>query len=336
MKKRSRFVFPALVLVALALAFSGAALAQSKDSSKKKKDNDYLFSFGQNDKTKEEAESEPAFNQYDPKYRPRPQVSCACPKSLLSALDLGLSVIPGPNTADGYFVLRFWIPASVTGCLEKKDAKVEIAQHGPALKIKLNGEKITTDNHTVRYAHYTCDPVSAHSSTEITLGRDQLIKDGVKEISVAYGEDLTLGTYTLALSPSKLEIARKLFMPNPPEVDEPDKLVFWFYPKDTYVLYAPDFDTKDKETAKRLRVFAEGKGLSPLESVLPGFKPTYYNRGKIYVVDTRGVYRDRTSEKSPTLDLGFAESTETYYAAGGPQERSVKKVVRLKRPGLDE
>lgn len=333
MKKRN-FTLLALSLSVLVTGFSGAALAQKQ---KKSSENDYLFNFGQEEENKDE-EHKPVFNPYDPKHRPSPipKVMCRCPSDLLSATDLVPSFVRGPDSENGYFTLRLSAPAEVTGCLEKKDAKIDITQYGPALKIKLSGEKIKTDQYTVRYAHYTCDPSSATASTDITLGRDQLIKDGIKEISFHVGEGLILGTYKLKINENMVEFERKALTPNPPEIEESQRNIFWFYPEGTYVLYAPDIDTGDKETARRLRILAEGKGLFPLEDSLPGFKPSYKNREKIYVVDKHGIYKGKTSNESPAFDIGFLEQTERYYGAGGPQDRPIKKTVMAKRPGLDE
>lgn len=331
MMKTHRLALFALAL-SLSAPFSGPAFAQSAGATQN--DNSYLFNFGQQE---EEEKAEPAFNPYDPKYRGAAARKAARdPRSVFSVYDLSPSLIRGPGGEEGFFTLRMSAPASVTGCLEKKDTRVDIARHGHALKIKMSGGEIKTDQYAVRYAHYTCDPVTAVASTDITFGRDQILKDGIREVTLLAGDDQILGTYLIAVDAHKAEIVSKARALVSKELEDSERILTWFYPDNTYVLYAPDVNAQDRETAGRLRALAEGKGLSPLESVLPGFKPTFKNRGKIYVVDTRGVYRGKAGAGSPAFDIGHIEDTEPYYAAGGPQDRPVKKIVMVRRPGLDE
>lgn len=323
--KKYRFALLAFSLSAVFFGFPGSPLAQQKSS-----ENDYLFNFGQNEE-EEEKESEPAFNPYDPKYRPVPKPETEG-KSLFSVTSLRPSLVRGPQEEDGLFTLRMSAPFLVTGCLEQEKTKIDIVRYGHTLKIKMTTGEIRPDQYTVRYAHYTCDPRSGLTAADISFSRDNIVRDGIKEIAVSADGGYILGNFTLHVDEQKAVISKK--SPHPGASGEPvDKVdTLWFYPENTYVLLSQNADLTDGETAERVKMLARGRGLTPLEEILPGFEPTARNRDKIYVVDTRNLNRDRNG----AFDLFSVERMERRYGMEGPRDEPIKKMIMARRPGLDE
>ncbi|MCC6597691.1 MAG: hypothetical protein IT559_02760 [Alphaproteobacteria bacterium] len=336
MKKHNLALLSFLFLPVMGAGFFAPALAQEQNkpgAGQSGSNNDYLFNFGKEEEEKEE-KRDPIFNPYDPQYRPKPQIDSGPGADLLPASSLRASLVRQPDAED-HFILRLSAPVVITGCLKKNDTKIDITKQGEMLQIKLTGEPISPDQYTVRYAQYSCDTQTGLSAADIDFSADTLTEDGIKNIRINADGGLIIGTYTLRIDEQKIVLDKAT--PGGTARGGAGQITLWRYPANTYVLSAPDIDIGDESIIREIRAMARGKGLTPLEEILPGFTPQDQNRKKIYIVDERGIFRDQaTGETNKAFAIGSIQQDEIYYTAGMAQHRPIKKIVMAKPPGLDE
>jgi hypothetical protein len=318
-----------IILFLLFLCLSTFAQMSFAQTTPSDPSGNFNFGFGQQPQAPQ-AEQPKAFNPYDKKYRPRPQVQTSGRRALVGEADLKPHILRPTGLRESDMILRLSAGKTVTGCLHKDNQAVEITRENEVMKIKVTGGAMAPDEKTVRYSQYQCDVKTGVSAADIPLNRDDLLADQIKTISLQSENGSPLVTLKLDITPEKITFTEDKGLSRSKE--KLFEQVFWFYPKGTRVLYTTAQD-KSETTMAMMRTLARSNGLTPLEEVLPGFSSESHKHGKIYVVDAQARYEG--ADETAIL-LGEIDMAETFFGPQGPYERLIKKPVYLKNPGLYE
>lgn len=326
--KHKTFIFSLLALCALLM--NGPAFAQQ--SQQNNNSDQFNFGFGQQPQDPQ-VEKPKAFNPYDRKYRPRPELQTSGRRPLVGEADLAPEIIRTPGNREGDFALRLVAGKTVTGCLKKENQSLSITKDNGTMTIKMTGGQISTDQKNVQYSQYQCDVKKGVSATDIPLNREELIAEEIKIITVQSENTSSLFRLKLDITPERIIFTEDKGLgavKRPSAADTIFEQTFWFFPPGTKILHSNAKDTAGTRDAM-IRTLARSKGLTPLEELLPDFTAPASAHGKIYVVDEKGLFKNDTNE--PVL-LGEIEQTEPFFGPEGPYERLIKKQVTLENPGL--
>lgn len=328
MKARSKTRLSILALSALILFGSASsALAQV----------DFNFDGSGTD---EEEEAPRVLNPYDDKYKPDIEQPAGDSTSILPNFYYYAGFVRKPGASADDLNMVIFSPASITGCLDIENPSIKTVKAGNTMRLKIIDGSIDVDRDTVRYFHYECSPQSGTSQMSMTFSKNQLREDGIEKFVV---ESEAIGPFSdmlldikethVTIEATVRDLSR---MGLPVPVGASAIQTFWNYPENTMVVFSTSADLNDAETMAQAKSAVRKKGLSLLEDVLPGFRPDAKNANKLYVVDTAGRFAEELAERDAVFEIGSIKEKELYFGANGPYDKSIKKSIFAKRPGLYE
>lgn len=244
---------------------------------------------------------------------------------------------PGASADD--INLMITSPGAIVGCLDMEQPSIETQQSGNALHLKMTDGHIDVDTETIRYYHYECKPETSTSTLYLTLSKQQLQDSGIDRLvlfSEAIGPfndmKLAYGEHSITITSEMRDLSR-LGIPMSGSVDT---LTYWAYPENTMALFSSGADLHDENTMANVRKLARAKGLTPLDEIYTDFRPHHSLADKLYVVDQKGIYKNKLENPDDVLTLGTIETTEVYFGPNGAYDKPIQKAVYAKTPGLYE
>ena len=244
---------------------------------------------------------------------------------------------PGASVDDLNFMITS--PGALVGCLDMEHPSIETEKSGSALHLKMTDGYIDVDTQTIRYYHYECKPETSTATLYLTLSKKQLQKSGIEKL-VLFSEsigpfndmELVYGDHSITIT-SEMRDLSPLGIPMGGSVDT---LTYWAYPENTMALFSSGADLRDEKTMAKARKLARAKGLTPLDEIYTDFRPPHSLADKLYVVDQKGIYKNKLEAPGDVLTLGTIETTEIYFGPSGAYDKPIQKTVYAKTPGLFE
>ncbi len=285
----------------------------------------------------EEEEEEPkVLNPYDDKYKANIEPEKIQGQSLLPNFIHFIGILRKPGADPDTLNFMVLTPGMVNGCLNIEQATVETRISGSSLYLDIVDGSIFPDNETVHYFHYECKPSTNKMQIDIALSKKKLMKDGIKKL--VFKRDVgTFNDIFINVKENSVSLASSMRDFSSPDLPmKGEESTYWIHPENTLVLFSSDADLRDEETMKQVRALARKKGLTPLDEILPGYKPHYQNAHKLYAVDVEGHFTEKLPPPNGAFSFGAIEATELYFGADGPYDKPITKEVFARKPGLYE
>lgn len=230
-------------------------------------------------------------------------------------------------------VLRLASRESVSGCAVIRQPTVEETQKGPTLWFNISDAQVGVDS-SVRYAHFQCSAGRQYAGADLVLNRDRLLAGGITQVGLKSGAGTDLYSVEVDKSHIRLEPkSQRSFVPLYAD-NRPDPMIYWFYPADTIVLYAPVVPDK-KDIGDKITELAEKAGLKKIETAIPEFLPPSQAANTLYFVDP-GESKSKMLESGKAVPMGNVASTEKFYGVNGAYEQPVQVAVYARRPNAQD
>lgn len=236
------------------------------------------------------------------------------------------------------FTIRLEAPGSIAGCLNVRPTRLKTNKRGRAYVIEIDPAEVKIDD-SPRYNQHPCKMSTNGAYADVTITSDELQEFNANKIDINIREMGTLLSYEIAALDDE-----KVFLVAPPNAlarlgmeytDNNNKIVHWFYPKNTVILFNNSIDMNE-DNQKKVIEFARARGLFPLTDFLPQFRTSEANKDKLYFVDVDGAYAHQLDEADEITKLGNIELTELINNAEGLSKVEVKRPIFIKTPGIYE
>ncbi|MCB1652087.1 MAG: hypothetical protein KDI46_08550 [Alphaproteobacteria bacterium] len=285
-------------------------------------------------------------NQYDPKYRPQPGVpgmnknedEIYESSTLITNGQLKVDIVRPEHSEPGELAFLIHFPGAFSGCMDLTDPVIESKTLGRIMRIEIKPPRLNVERNYTEYSQHACEVKRAAAQAEYVFTRDDLLQNNINKIQLIIKHRGPLLDYDVkpgeerVLFTAKLTDLMRLGLPYKNGVNKQE---FWFYPKNTLVLYNSGLDFGKEETGRKIAEMARAKGLVPLTDIYPEFRTTKENRNKMYFVDQGGVYAAQLATHG-TVNIGSIQLGEMYYGPEGPEERRINKPVYARVPGARE
>jgi hypothetical protein len=295
------------------------------------------------------ANDDGVLNQYDPNHRPsffdekkpgmkNKEDEIHDDSGLTSSAPYQVEFVRLDGAEAGDVTLRVISPGTVTGCIDVTQPKAEVKKTGRSMKIEITDGRLVPDTDRTAYTQHGCAVKTGSASVDITLKREDLISDRINKIMLTSKKMGAFLTHDLKTDEEKAFFTADLLdLANMglPYKNGVNKTVYWFYPENTLVLFNSTIKMTD-ENVRKVILFAKGKGLTPLPNILPDFRTTKKNKNKLYFVDSDGIFASQIDVPGTVVSLGQIELEDTFYGPEGAYQKTIKKSVFVKRPGLYE
>jgi hypothetical protein len=247
-----------------------------------------------------------------------------------------IALVRKPDLAEGEFVLRFTTADSINSCQEFTGYDYLTNYRFQILEVGITPLSIAPPK-----GNQACIKKPVTPASDLVLNRTELLEKDITTVSLYYGTDrnqfvLTLNDSFVSLDPDPLHKARlELFTPQSLSMRQ-DSLLFWFYPQNTYLIWAPDLEY-DRNYAATLDDYIQKNGLKRLSDEIRGFESPLNDKRFVYVVDANDRFK-RESIRAERLENGFEighmSMTKEEYGLHGPKTVTTKISVLAKIPGL--
>lgn len=229
------------------------------------------------------------------------------------------------NAKSNEATLRMFTPVSIDGCVNVIPPSVKMRKYGNVLAYSVQEGAVTLDKKT-QYGHFQCDSASRAAATDIVLNRDELLRDGIKSISLQAANG-AMDVYDINVTPDNITLTSR----NPATTFKPftgtarsNPLSYDFYPDNLLILYAP-FAPADQDISADIAALAQRKGLA--ESTI------LKNGPELYFIDRVGTLAG-SLEFGANAYVGSVNAPETYRGPNGPYEQPRAVDIYAKRPGM--
>jgi hypothetical protein len=189
-------------------------------------------------------------------------------------------------------------------------------------------------DNTVRYAHLGCKVGRNYATADAVLDRDQLLADGVKQIT--FRSQQATDTYTLEINHDEIALRPKssnVFKPQA-VTDHTDSLTYWFYPENTVVLYAPNAP-KGADIGTQISQLAAQNGFKDVSLEMKDFSLPSQNGRTFYFIDHEGAHIKALQDHSDVL-FGSVAAPETFYGVNGAYQKDTQIAVYARLPGAQD
>lgn len=234
-----------------------------------------------------------------------------------------ISFFNTPHLSDNTFTMRVSATGKVSGCAHMTGSYVEVKTVGDTLKIAVVESEALLNDKEPLYAHYACQIQGNESSFDVLLDRDKLIANKVEHIQLrsrAYGD-----FQTVDIKINKNNIKFTATLPR-----EEKHIVFWFHPKSTVTLQAPNAKSRD-DVRDAIRAFGMAQGLTPIEDIVKDYHFPHDAHNYVVFSDTDGRLVKDLDTLDARIPVGQITVTETRYGANGPVEEQHHLKIIAKR-----
>lgn len=223
-------------------------------------------------------------------------------------------------------ILRILTPVSIDGCVTVVPPTVKLRKGGNMLAYSIQEGAVALDKKT-QYGHFQCDNASRAASADIILNRDELMRDGIKAISLQAANG-AMDVYDVTLTPDNITLRSRnadatAFKPFTGSAKR-DPLSYDFYPDNLLILYAP-FAPAGEDISADIATLARRKGLNE-STVLK-------NGPGLYFIDQAGSLAG-SLEFGANAFVGTISVPETFHGPNGPYQQAKAVDVYAKRPGM--
>ena len=295
------------------------------------------FDFGQNGS--EEEDKPKVVNPYDDKYKPDLKADVETGTGVLPNYLYFVGLLRKPKAGPDDLNFAIFAPGSVMGCLDVENPSIKPLKAGTNLRLEITDGYIDVDSSTIRYFHYECSPISGSSQIHITLSKQSLMDDNIKKLVIVSEQLGPFNDMELDIKDHSITVVSKTKGLDRFGIKRPamsDTFTYWFYPENTYILHASAVGKDDIEGQNLIKQMVRTKNLTPLEELFPGFEPGRSNANNIYVVDEKGLYKDKLEHLTDTFQLGTIKTAEEFYGPQGLYTRAKPASVYARLPGLYE
>ncbi len=236
-----------------------------------------------------------------------------------------VEIFNNPQISESKFTLRLSSFGEVSGCADMSESELKQTRVLDSIRLEVTDSEIILNDENPRYSNYDCKIKYNKSFFDVELDRDELIKRKIKKIelkSKKYGRFLTSD---IKVSKQKIELSIK-------EPGNNFMKTFWFLPKDTVVLYAPQAKL-GQNVRDLLKKFGEGQSLIPLEKIYDKFELPYNANSYALFTNPSGHITKRLKDIGDSIAVGQITVGKTVYGANGPMEEPYALKVYARLPG---
>ncbi|MGB4106391.1 MAG: hypothetical protein WBK55_01185 [Alphaproteobacteria bacterium] len=314
-------VFALVLCAAPAELFAQQNRSQSQQ---KQQQNTPYGSYVPNLYGQDKEEEKPSTWQYDNKYRKKFET----PGKDTNPLPTGtqqMYFIRKQDIKSNEAVLRMLTPISIDGCANIVPPAVTMRKGGNMLIFSIEDGAVTLDK-KAQYAHFQCNNASHVAFADITLNRDELLRDGIKSMSFQAANG-AMDVYDVKVTPDRITLvvrgAATAFKPFL-GATKSDPLTYDFYPDNLIILHAPSAPA-GQDVSGEITALAQRKGLSE-SAVLK-------NAPGLYFIDQAGTLAG-SLDFGANAFVGTISVPETYQGPDGSYEQAKAVDVYARRPGL--
>ena len=259
--------------------------------------------------------------------------------------NIGISLLRDPALPPENFIINMSAAERYsTGCPPLKDMGFETEYKSHALEIKIL--KLTVDQS--EFPYYKCNGKSRNPKADVILNKKDLQDKGVKKIKIVDGS--LIKTYEADITDEKIELSvdedceEDKNNKNAPSCQSADittirmqsvnnvknPLRLWFYPEGTLMLYAPGVKADPQQVKDKIRSFAIGMGLTPLEDIYPEFKSPLIRNEYSYFVDKDSSHGPAAVDGA---ELGNISIEKMAYGLNGDVPTTEQVKIFARKPG---
>ncbi|PCK00407.1 MAG: hypothetical protein COA45_01100 [Zetaproteobacteria bacterium] len=243
--------------------------------------------------------------------------------NLISRNGYEVSFFNTPHLSDNTFTMRIYTPGSISGCARTTGTYVELDTAGDTLKIEVVESEVLLNDKKPLYAHNECTITANQSFFDVLLDRNKLMKSKIEHISIRSREYGDFQTVDVKIKKDTIRLTST--MPR-----EEYNITFWFLPKNTITLQAPNAKNRD-DVRDAIRKFGIENGLTPIEDVVKSYEFAHDAHNYLLFEDTEGRFTKELGSLDDRVPVGKITLTKTRYGANGSFEEQYDLKVIAKR-----
>ncbi|MFN3701468.1 MAG: hypothetical protein ACK4VI_08100 [Alphaproteobacteria bacterium] len=205
-------------------------------------------------------------------------------------------------------------PVPLQGCANVMPYEVNQHYEGNVLILKIEHPIVLLP--AEQRGRHNCNQVS-NTGSSFTLNRAEIMDKGIREIRMRTQYGVT--SFNLELNEHMIRLTPKNNQTRPP-------IEYWSLPDNAIVLNIPmargDIRNNPVMFERLIRV-ASARGLTPIETRFPDYKPARENINRFVFLESGEIIRDAISNAGDSIILGQVFTSEPFYGAHGSFDKEI-------------